>query len=45
MLCRDMAVPFTAVLEYLSAELLELSGNHSRDRRQQTPTINILRNA
>ena len=36
-----MAVPFSAVLEYLSAELLELSGNHSRVRRQERVTINI----
>ena len=34
-----MAVPFSAVLEYLSAELLELGGNVCRDR--QSETINI----
>lgn len=36
-----MAVPFSAVLEYLSAELLELSGNHCRDRRQEVRAINV----
>ena len=34
-----MAVPLCAVLEYLSAELLELGGNVCRDR--QSETINI----
>ena len=34
-----MAVPMSAVLEYLSAELLELSGNVCRDR--QAEAINV----
>jgi hypothetical protein len=36
-----MAVPFSAVLEYLSAELLELSGNRCSERRQDVHTINV----
>ena len=36
-----MAVPFSAVLEYLSAELLELSGNQSRGRRAEECIINV----
>ena len=36
-----MAVPLSAVMEYMSAELLELSGNKSRDRQSDINSINI----
>jgi hypothetical protein len=36
-----MAVPLSAVMEYMSSELLELSGNKSSDRQSDINSINI----